>query len=508
MHRESEAFDLLDLFSKGIFMVRRTLKFFIPVFLLAMILTGYMTRRQFVKTYQQEVTFAASREENGKTSYTGNVAACDDIFGEKNESVLTSELMKKTLCNELDMDSLPAKISAERVGSSNLLTVTISGTDSQAVENVMNAFLENYTKVFRMAMVDADMEMISTPGDAASVGNKPPYFSRARKVAAVVAGAYLLFIVLYVLLHKTINTEEDIKKYLRSTCLGSLPYVRSAKKGMLPIISHNGSRFHDMKESIGSIRRHIEREARKNHYQTFVLTSAAAGEGTSITCANLAISLAERGHRTCLLDMDLRRPVQYKNLGLHKSDGPYDSATVYGIELHAYHAPQSSRLDVICTPEPAEFALEIMASPDMLEWINQLRKYYDYIIIDSAPVLLVEDAVILSRVSDQCIFVVTQDRISTSNLCMAFDVVNQATGNILGCILNGNKHNRSGYGYGYGYGYGKKKSRKKKKKETEQVNVNSPEEEKSSLVEEEVNQAEKEVDLTEEAVNLMEETQN
>ncbi|MDO4978367.1 MAG: AAA family ATPase, partial [Eubacteriales bacterium] len=432
MERENELVDLIDIIGKFQFLVIKTLKYFIPIFILVTALVCTITNKRFVKTYESEVSFAVSREKAGKISYGENVKACDEIFGD-NASALTSELMKKTLCNELNEKTLPAKIQAVRIGKTNLFTVKITGRSPEKVEKVMAAFLDNYSKVFRIAMIDADLEIVQEAGMAATVAGRPPYVENVKKSSIVLLVAYFIIMCAYVLLHRTINTEEDVKKHLRSYCLGTLPYVRSAKKGLYPIISHDNSRFHEMKESVSAVRRRIEREAKKSGYKTFVVASSMEGEGSSTISANLAISFSEKGYRTLLLDLDLRKPSQFKNLGL--SGDAFDSSTIFDVEMKGYHAPQSSNLDVICTETPSQQALEILTSPNMEEWIAALKKLYDFVIIDTSPVLLVEDAVVLSRVADRCIFVVEQTHVMISDICQAYEMIQQSTGNILGCIL-------------------------------------------------------------------------
>ena len=285
MQNHENEIDLLELFNKLIFVLRRTKYIFILVFILSMTACVKYVEHTYVPFYESQVTFAVSRELNGETTYQYNKKATDEL-ATSFSSIVSSDVMKDAMLKDLGMDKLPATLEAKRVGTTNLFTVVASGTDAKGASDVIRVFLDNYARVFRITLLDINLEMIEKPGKEAKLSNQPGYINLCAKAALVLVAIYLALIVIYILLRKTIAEEEDVKHWLRMTCLGITPYVKIIGKKKYPLISADGSRYFDLKDSVGSIRRHLEKDAKKNEHKSYLFTGAVEGEGTTTTDAN------------------------------------------------------------------------------------------------------------------------------------------------------------------------------------------------------------------------------
>lgn len=184
-----------------------------------------------------------------------------------------------------------------------------------------------------------------------------------------------------------------------------------------------------------------------------LVTSNINGEGKSYVATNLAISLALLGKKVALVGLDIRKPMlaQYLNLPSSGCLTSYLSDNAYSIDDLVIPS-DTQGLDIlpagIIPPNPNELLL----TERLDELFVELRKRYDYIVVDSAPVALISDTFQLNRVADMTVYV-CRARYTTFDL---IDFLNQVheqkrLPNIV-TVLNGVNASKAGYGYGYGYG--------------------------------------------------------
>lgn len=201
-----------------------------------------------------------------------------------------------------------------------------------------------------------------------------------------------------------------------------------------------------------------------------VITSSLQREGKSLTALNLAISLGQTHHKVLILDCDLRRPKLGRLLNCSAPAGIsnvlmnpsfLDVALIHNEELG---------IDVILAGDIPPNPSELLSSNKMDKLLKELRKTYDYIIIDTPPVAVVTDAVVLAPLSDGVLFIVRANQSERIAVMQAMEQLDYAKAKVLGFVLNGidsrdsaspyyrYRYSRyrgySRYGYSYGYGYG------------------------------------------------------
>jgi succinoglycan biosynthesis transport protein ExoP len=170
--------------------------------------------------------------------------------------------------------------------------------------------------------------------------------------------------------------------------------------------------------------------------KTVLITSPDVGEGKTTTAANLAIVLAHAGNKTVFLGADLRRPKEVSLFELKSSLGlaqviseklPYDTAIFACEDVENLFIFPAGRIP----PNPSE----ILQSKSMKDIIEQLRRDYDYIIIDAPPVNLVSDAVILAGLVDGVILVVAENETKKDIAKRSVKLLKKIGANILGVVI-------------------------------------------------------------------------
>lgn len=193
-----------------------------------------------------------------------------------------------------------------------------------------------------------------------------------------------------------------------------------------------------------------------------LVTSSVNGEGKSYVASNLAISLALLQKKVALVGLDIRKPMlaSYFSLDSKGCLTSYLSDSAYTLDDAIVHSGIPC-LDIlpagIVPPNPNE----LLQSNRLDKLFRELRKRYDYIIVDSAPVAMVSDTLQLARVSDMTIYV-SRAHYTTTDLIDYLNSVaeKEQLPNIVS-VLNGVRADVAGYGYGYGYGYGQQKKHRK-----------------------------------------------
>jgi capsular exopolysaccharide synthesis family protein len=192
-----------------------------------------------------------------------------------------------------------------------------------------------------------------------------------------------------------------------------------------------------------------------------LVTSSINGEGKSYVATNLAISMTLLGKKVALVGLDIRKPMlaSYLDLPTNGSLTSYLADSAYDID-DIIVSTNITRLDVIpagiIPPNPSE----LLQSNRLDELFVELRNRYDYIVVDSAPVAMVSDTFLLSRLVDMTVYV-TRANYTTFELV---DFLNQTHEQQrlpkMVAVLNGVDAKKIGYGYGYGYGQNVKSTKR------------------------------------------------
>lgn len=284
----------------------------------------------------------------------------------------------------------------------------------------------------------------------------------------------------------TFKSADDVEKYLSLAVLGSIPFMKRDGEEAKTSIDESG--FSEFKsrlitdidpkspvaETYRSLRTNIQFVNIDKKLKTLLVTSAGPSEGKSTTIANLAVTTAQLGHKTLLIDCDLRKPMVHNIFDLNRSRGitniltggmkPEEVVLESGIE-NLWVLPTGP-----IPPNPSE----LLGSQKMSELLEDLKNTYSMILIDAPPILAVTDAAVLSPKLDGVLMVIHSEKTDRESARRAKGLLSHVGASIIGVVLNGVQAGK-GYGnyYYYYYAYdghdgqkveGKRHHRSKKEK--------------------------------------------
>ena len=237
-------------------------------------------------------------------------------------------------------------------------------------------------------------------------------------------------------LDNTIKGPEDIERFLHLDLLAAVP-------------KYDEANVHLVTEAYQNLRTALIFGRREETGQVVLITGTAPQEGKTTTLVNIAKLLASSGEKAVAVDFDLRRAQLHARLGLTREPGVTD--------FFVRHAD----LDGLIRPTrvPNLFALTagplppnppaILARKQMADFLNHLRRHFDWILVDAPPVASVTDALLLARHADIVVYVVEHNNVDKKVIKRSVGALRKVTPNLLGAVLNAVDIKAKGYYYYY-----------------------------------------------------------
>lgn len=258
--------------------------------------------------------------------------------------------------------------------------------------------------------------------------------------------AALLYI--YTVFNDKIDDVKEFERRIKAPMLGEV--VENSRKAHIAIHEGESTVSAELFRLMRTNLRFMISSDVKN--PVILVTSCVNGEGKSYVSCNIALSLAILGKKVALVGLDIRKPMiaQYFNLSQKGHLTDYLAEPTVTIDDIIVPSGEHKNLDLIpcgtIPPNPAE----LLQTKRLEELIAELRKRYDYIIIDTAPVALVSDTYLLDRIANLTIFVSRYKYTPNEMVDYLNQIIEQERMHNVACVINGTKGNRAGYGYGYG----------------------------------------------------------
>jgi len=300
----------------------------------------------------------------------------------------------------------------------------------------------------------------------AEAAEKPlrPAFPNKRR--AVLLGGFLgLFLGIGLVffreyMNTTVRGALDVQNFGGGMAtLGLLPHVagKSGKGGKIQpetiSAEEPGSMF---AESVRHLRTSVQYSLAGHPPKSILVTSAMPSEGKTTVAMNLSIALAQSGHRTILIDTDLKKPAVHKFFDASRANGLSEILTGKTNGNLSVHLLKTDIQNLYVLPSGARppNPVDLLDSIVMRRLLITLAEHFDHVVLDCTPTLDPADAGVLFRHVDGVILVVKPGKTPRTALLRVNEKVHKFGGRILGVVLNDRKARLSTrYGYGYGYGY-------------------------------------------------------
>jgi succinoglycan biosynthesis transport protein ExoP len=273
-------------------------------------------------------------------------------------------------------------------------------------------------------------------------------------------------------LENTLKTPDEVETLLRLPSLGVLPSFspdgtgRDSAEGKLASVIPSGDGTLAPAIQTNSVAVEAFRSLRTSILlsanpvpKTILVTSALPSEGKTTIAVNLGVTLASLGSRVLILDCDMRRPACHRSTGVENKPGLVQCLTGHAELVQCIlPVPSVANLSVIpCGPIPPNPA-EVLSSPVTGDLLRRLRAEFEYVLVDSPPLLSVADGRILATLTDAVVLVARAFKTPYDAVRRARALLYSAGARVLGVALNDVDMRREGYAYyyyrdGYGHGY-------------------------------------------------------
>lgn len=351
---------------------------------------------------------------------------------------------------------LTDRVSAEAVLDTVNLDITVTDPDAHQAQVIAQSYAEQLTDLVRELETPAgqtEAPIKATIVDAASFSDAPVSPQPKRNLAlGLVVGLMLGFglAVLRELLDTRVKSLDDVAEITDAPTLGTIAYdATAAKTPLLTQIPSHSPRA----ESFRVLRTNLQFVDVDSAQKVFVVSSAVPGEGKTSTAVNLALSLAQGGNRTLLVEADLRRPMAAKRLGMDEAVGLTNVLVGKIKAADVVQTHDDSGLSFVASgpipPNPAE----LIQSNAMEDFLAHAREEYDIVLIDAPPLLPVTDAALLAAKADGALVILSHGKVTREQVRHSIERLGQVDAHLAGLVLNKVPAKGRTYGYGYGYGY-------------------------------------------------------
>jgi polysaccharide biosynthesis transport protein len=246
-----------------------------------------------------------------------------------------------------------------------------------------------------------------------------------------------------------VRNEDDVRAVTGSPVLGVVTYDQEVSSH--PVILRDQP-LAAPSEAVRRLRTNLQFIDIANRQRSIVISSSIPGEGKSTIAINLAVSLADAGARVILVDADLRRPSIADYLGIEGGVG-LTTVLIGRAQLEDVVQPLGkTSLDLLPAGQIPPNPSELLGSMAMADLLERLADSYDMVLLDSAPLLPVTDAVVLSSLAGGALIVAGVDRIHRPQLQQSVESLETAGAHLFGIVMN-KVARREAAAYGYGSGY-------------------------------------------------------
>lgn len=361
-------------------------------------------------------------------------------------NVFTEPTIKEYAAEYLGEKRFDGIISATVLSETNFIELKVTSDHPEKAYKHLNAILKSHHKVSNKIFKNAGISVISMPTVPSGPSN---FISTSNRNIVIMACATLslALIVAFSLMRNTVKKESDFDDKIESKLIGSIAHEdkkmslkdirQKKKKGLL--IHSNAYISLRFTENFHKIAAKLEHKKNHSSDKVYAITSVAENEGKSTCSANIAVSLADRGNKVLLLDLDFKKPAVYKIFSEEEiENGEVSELLSKKVDLKNFAFRKFKKTSLylaVNTKADSEYR-NYIEDGSIIELIEKLKSEYDYIIIDTAPLSLDSSVTDIINMVDKTILVIRTDTVNVNILNDSISVISKISSNLAGCILN------------------------------------------------------------------------
>jgi capsular exopolysaccharide synthesis family protein len=413
--------------------------------------------RWFSLVKERETLYA-----RGRTDANEDVKAVHRLISRTKEDLRSaSQLYLQALQSRLG--SLDKTIADLRLQTEKYPQLEAEQARLVATVGTMQRTFDNLQSEYQLARIAESVDGGRVqPIDEATLPTFAVSPNRKRAITySILIGLLMGFVLAFALdrLDDSVKSPDELREHMDLPMLGLIPAIRGDRRGLRSedgtsdrLITHVDPRS-PVTEAYRSMRTNLAFARAQQSPQAIVVASPGPADGKSTTAANLAITFAQQGQRTLLIDADLRRAVLDRAFRVERSPGLTEVIVGEAMLADAIHETEVPNLSILASgrfpPNPAE----LLGSSRMQEILRDAKAKFDVVLLDSPPLLAVTDAAVLATMVDGVVLVIRTQRTKRDAVRRAIGHIRSVRGRLLGAVLN-DVDMRSGAYYGsYGHYY-------------------------------------------------------
>lgn len=373
--------------------------------------------------------------------------------------LLTGNTLAQRTVDKLGLDmsagELVKKVKASAKPDTVLLDVSVTDESPVRARDIANTLSDEFVRMVRELETPEDgsrPDARVVVEQRASIPTSPVTPKKLRNIGLGFIFGSILGVALALLrdwLDNTVKSREALQDITHVGLVGTIPLDKELRKEHA--ISFEGDNS-SVAESFRKLRTNLQFLAVDNPPRLIVVASSLPGEGKSTTAINLALVLAEAGHEVVVVDGDMRRPKMSEYLGVVGSVG--FSTVLSGATTldDALQPTRYQRLSVLSSGAAPPNPSELLGSMTAKKVLSDLRAKFDYVIVDSSPLLAVTDAAILAASSDGVLIMTRFGETKREQLAHAIKNLEDVGATVLGSVFTMTP-TRGGASYSYNYDY-------------------------------------------------------
>ena len=361
-------------------------------------------------------------------------------------NVFTEPTIKEYAAAYLEVDKFDGTVSATVLDQTNFIELKVTSNHPEKAYKLLNAILKSHHKVSNKIFKNAGVTVISMPEVPSGPSNHISTSNRNMVIMACATLA-LALVIAFSLMRNTVKKESDFDEKIESKLIGTIAHEdkkmslkdirQKKKKGLL--IHSNAYISLRFTENFHKIAAKLEHKKNHSGDMVYAITSVAENEGKSTCSANIAVSLADRGNKVLLLDLDFKKPAVYKIFSEETVENGEVSDLLgkkVAYEDFAFRQFKKTSLSLAVNTKADSEYRNYIEDGSITELLEKLKTEYDYIIIDTAPLSLDSTVTDIINMVDKTILIIRTDTVNINVLNDSISVISKISSNLAGCILN------------------------------------------------------------------------